>query len=260
VTDPVGRQAPSPVGALLTVEGLTADRGGRRILDGVSFSVRPGEILGVIGPNGAGKTTLFECVAGVQPCRQSGSPGPGSQVPGPATAVPSATNAAAPGTRHPAPPNNTSSRQLFYIPDAIRPWPDQSVVWTLELMARMSGTAIPDTLLVELDLERVQRQRVRSLSKGEAKRLNVGLALLASAPLVLLDEPFDGLDVRQARHVMELLRGFVAGGRTLVLSIHQLGDAARICDRVLLLSGGRIVAEGTPAELGDLEELFLARA
>jgi ABC-2 type transport system ATP-binding protein len=229
--------------ALLTVEGLTADRGGRRILDGVSFSVRPGEILGVIGPNGAGKTTLFECVAGVQPCSRST----------PLTRPPATLS---PLTRG----EGNSRESLYYIPDAIRPWPDQSVVWTLELMARMCGTRIPDKLFEDLDLERVKRQRVRSLSKGEAKRLNVALALLACAPLVFLDEPFDGLDVRQARHVMEVLRRFVAGGRTLVLSIHQLGDAARICDRVLLLSAGRIVAEGTPAALGDLEELFLARA
>jgi ABC-2 type transport system ATP-binding protein len=121
-------------------------------------------------------------------------------------------------------------------------------------MAKLSGG--PLQWLPELDLERVARQRVASLSKGETKRLNVALALLAPQPVLMLDEPFDGLDVRQTRNVMALLRRF---GRTLIVSIHQLTDAAKICDRVLLLNEGRVVAAGTPAELGDLEELFLAR-
>ena len=206
---------------LLTVDGLTADRGGRRILDDVSFSVaRAGEILGVIGPNGAGKTTLFECVAGLQPVTR--------------------------GT--------VAGVSRFYMPDAVRPWPDQTVAWTLELMAKLSGVALE--WLPELDLERVAWQRVASLSKGETKRLNVALALLAPQPVLMLDEPFDGLDVRQTRNVMALLRRVE---RTLIVSIHQLTDAAKICDRVLLLNEGRVVAAGTPGELGDLEELFLAR-
>jgi ABC-2 type transport system ATP-binding protein len=206
--------------ALLEVEGLTADRGGRRILDGVSFSLtRPGEILGVIGPNGAGKTTLFECVSGLQPVTR-----------GTVAGVP-----------------------RFYMPDAVRPWPDQTVAWTLRMMARISGTDV--NWLPELDLQRLAGQRVASLSKGETKRMNVALALLAPQPVLLLDEPFDGLDVRQTRNTMALLRRME---RTLILSIHQLTDAAKICDRVLLLDAGRVVAEGTPRELGDLEELFLA--
>jgi ABC-2 type transport system ATP-binding protein len=207
---------------VLTVGGLTADRGGRRILDGVSFSVaRAGEILGVIGPNGAGKTTLFECVAGLQPVTR--------------------------GT--------VAGVARFYMPDGVRPWPDQTVAWTLQLMANLSGTKLE--WLPELDLQRLARQRVASLSKGETKRMNVALALLAPHPILLLDEPFDGLDVRQTRNVMALLRRLE---RTLIVSIHQLTDAAKFCDRVLLLHDGRVVAEGTPGELGDLEELFLARA
>lgn len=205
---------------LLSVAEVSADRGGRRILDGVSFAVRPGEILGVIGPNGAGKTTLFECLAGLQPMTRGAVTG----------------------------------AERFYMPDAIRPWPDQTVTWTLRLLAAMSGRTME--WLPELDLEALAGQRVSSLSKGEVKRLNIALALLAAQPVILLDEPFDGLDVRQTRNVMPLLR---RSARTLVLSIHQLADAARICDRVLLLNQGRVVAEGTPQELGDLEELFLAR-
>jgi ABC-2 type transport system ATP-binding protein len=141
----------------------------------------------------------------------------------------------------------------FYMPDGIRPWPDQTVAWTLSLMAAMSKTQLQ--WFPELGLEPLAQQRVGTLSKGEAKRLNIALTLLSSQPVILLDEPFDGLDVRQTRNVMPLLRRC---GRTLVLSIHQLTDAARICERVLLLDNGRVVAEGAPSALGDLEELFLA--
>jgi ABC-2 type transport system ATP-binding protein len=201
---------------LLEVAGLTADRGGRRILDDVSFTAEPNRILGVIGPNGAGKTTLFECIAGLQPVTHG----------------------------------KVSGAPRFYMPDAIRPWPEQTVAWTLRTMSRE-----PLVWLPELDLGRLARQRVSSLSKGETKRLNVAMALRAPQPLLLLDEPFDGLDVRQTRNVMGLLRRLE---RTLILSIHQLTDAAKICDRVILLDQGHVVASGTPRELGDLEELFLA--
>jgi ABC-type multidrug transport system ATPase subunit len=95
--------------------------------------------------------------------------------------------------------------------------------------------------------------------------MNIALALLAPHELVLLDEPFDGLDLRQTRVAMEVLRRFIDDGHTLVLSIHQLSDAARICDRLLLLDDGHAIAEGTIDELraragvsGGLEEVFLA--
>jgi ABC-2 type transport system ATP-binding protein len=212
----------------LSVAHLSARRGARQVLTDVSFTARPGEILGVIGPNGAGKTTLFECIAGVLPF-DSGT---------------------------------VDNDLLFYVPDAIRPWPDQTVLWTLELAARMFDTRLDETLLVDLDLVALQHASVRSLSKGEAKRLNIAVGLAAPRQVLLLDEPFDGLDLRQTRQVMDVLRRDAANGRTMVLSIHQLSDAARACDRFLLLDHGKSVAEGALEELsagaGGLEEVFLA--
>ena len=204
----------------LAVAELSARRGARQVLTAVSFTAHPGQILGVIGPNGAGKTTLFECVAGLLP--HSGT---------------------------------VRSEPLFYVPDAIRPWPNQTVRWTLDLQARMFRTTNDQQLLDEL-----LPARVGTLSKGEAKRLGLALGLIVPRPVLLLDEPFDGLDLRQARQAMDVLRRDAAKGRTLVLSIHQLTDAARVCDRFLLLNNGRSVAEGTLAELGgNLEEAFLER-
>jgi ABC-2 type transport system ATP-binding protein len=211
----------------LAVANLSARRGARQVLTGVSFTARPGEILGVIGPNGAGKTTLFECVAGLLPYE-----------------------------------GKVDSDLLFYVPDGIRPWPDQTVRWTLELTSRMFDTRLNESLLADLDLIALQHATVKSLSKGEAKRLDIALGLAVPRKVLLLDEPFDGLDLRQTRQVMDVLRRDAANGRTLVLSIHQLSDAARVCDRFLLLDHGRSVAEGTLAELtsgvGGLEEVFLA--
>jgi ABC-2 type transport system ATP-binding protein len=211
----------------LAVAQLSARRGTRQVLTDVSFTAHPGEILGVIGPNGAGKTTLFECVAGLLP--YSGT---------------------------------VDNDLLFYVPDAIRPWPDQTVRWTLELTARMFDTRLNESLLDELDLVALQHATVKSLSKGEAKRLDIAVGLVVPRTVLLLDEPFDGLDLRQTRQVMDVLRRDATNGRTLVLSIHQLSDAARVCDRFLLLDHGRSVAEGTLAELtsgvGGLEEVFLA--
>jgi ABC-2 type transport system ATP-binding protein len=216
--------------APLVVSHLFAHRGARQVLTDVSFTAHRGEILGVIGPNGAGKTTLFECVARVLPF-DSG---------------------------------DVQGDPLFYAPDAIRPWPDQTVRWTLELMARMFDAPLDEALLVDLDLVALQYATVRSLSKGEAKRLTIAMGLAVPRPVLLLDEPFDGLDLRQTRQVMDVLRRVAATGRTLVVSIHQLTDAARACDRFLLLDHGRSVAQGTLAELttnadvSGLEEVFLA--
>jgi ABC-2 type transport system ATP-binding protein len=115
-------------------------------------------------------------------------------------------------------------------------------------------------------------QRIGELSKGQRKRALLAVGLLTPRPIVMADEPFDGLDLRQTREVAEALRSFARDGRTLVLSIHQIADAARVCDRFVLLSGGTIRGEGTLDELmalarrtagtsgtiSTLEEAFLA--
>ncbi|HVR39164.1 MAG TPA: ABC transporter ATP-binding protein [Thermoanaerobaculia bacterium] len=216
----------------LRVEGMSVRRGGRALLDDVSFTARPNEILGIIGPNGAGKTTLFEAIAGFIP--RTGS------------------------VMHTSP--------LFYLPDGIRPWPEQRAGWCLDFFARLFGRERDADAITILELEPFLAQRNASLSKGEAKRVALALALGTPQPILLLDEPFDGLDFRQTRSAMQLLRSRAAAGRTLVVSIHQLADAARVCDRFLLLDHGRAIAEGDLAELraragnadATLEEVFLA--
>ena len=230
---------------LLSVEGISKHFGSRAVLKDVTFSVLEGEVLGLIGPNGAGKTTLFECLAGL--------------------AHADAGEVRYRNTRIASARRNTA---LFYLPDAIRPWPDQRLKWALGFFGRLydrSKSEVSQTANV-LGLEPLMRSRIGSLSKGELKRALIAIGLLTRHPLLLLDEPFDGLDLKQARDVMTLLKAHASEGRTLFLSIHQLVDASRVCDRVVLLSAGKVVGEGTLEELkakaglteGGLEEVFLA--
>jgi ABC-2 type transport system ATP-binding protein len=115
------------------------------------------------------------------------------------------------------------------------------------------------------------RQPIGTLSKGQRRRLLLGIGLLTPQPALLIDEPFEGLDLRQARDIAAALRAHAARGRTLFVSIHQISDAARFCDRFVLLSSGRVCGEGTVQELAalaashngsrpseSLEEVFLA--
>ena len=109
-------------------------------------------------------------------------------------------------------------------------------------------------------------KRVHALSKGYNRRLLLALALLAPHPVLLMDEPFDGFDLRQTREIVGVLRSQAARGRTFILAVHQLVDAERVCDRLILLAGGRVRGAGTLDELraqtslpaGSLEDIFLA--
>ena len=231
--------------ALLQVAGLAKRYGDQQALTDISFAVTAGEVLGLIGPNGAGKTTLLEAIAGLLPPD-------GGQVLWRGGAL-----------------TLTQRRQcMFYLPDGVRPWDDQYVAQVIGFFSAVYGR--PDAVVAEivrtLALEPVLRKRVASLSKGYARRLMLALALIAPQPLLLMDEPFDGFDLKQVRHVMGVLRELAAGGRTLVLAIHQLIDAERVCDRFVLLSDGRLRGIGTLDELrmkagtksGGLEDIFLA--
>ncbi|HEY6404187.1 MAG TPA: ABC transporter ATP-binding protein [Blastocatellia bacterium] len=234
---------------LLTVEGISKKFGARAVLRDVSFGVRPGEVLGLIGPNGAGKTTLFECMAGVLPS-DGGVIWRNKQ---------SLTSA-------------LRKNMLFYMPDGVTPWAEQTVNWALGFVERLYDGPVKATeTLSALKLENLRYARIGSLSKGERKRLLLAIGLLTPQPLLMLDEPFDGLDLRQTRDVTALLRTQADRGRTLMLSIHQLVDAARVCDRFILLSDGRVAGVGTIDELraqanlsgaglpeAVLEEIFLA--
>lgn len=235
---------------LLAVSGFSKRFGKIAALDNVSFHVQDTEVLGLIGPNGAGKSTLFECLAGLQP-RDSGTvrDADGREL-----------------TRE------QIAKVLFYVPDGIAPWADQPVGWILDYVIGFYGgrAKLRARIVEELALKDLLGQPIGTLSKGQRKRALIGVGLLAPQRLLLIDEPFDGLDLRQMRDIAAALKQHaIDQRRTLFLSIHQISDAARFCDRFVLLSGGRTCGEGTIADLaamagpeagasGDLEEVFLA--
>jgi ABC-2 type transport system ATP-binding protein len=126
-------------------------------------------------------------------------------------------------------------------------------------------------VIADLALAPLMRVPIRALSKGQRKRTLLALGLLAPQPILLIDEPFEGLDLRQSREAAATLRKHLTPDRTFFLSIHQIADAAKVCDRFVLLSGGRVVAEGKLDTLTalaqqrgghslppDFEEVFLA--
>jgi ABC-type multidrug transport system ATPase subunit len=236
-----------PARTLLRVAVLNKRYGDQHALADVSFAVNAGETLGLIGPNGAGKTTLLEAVAGLVPV-ESGEVLWGDR-----------------------PLTQAERRQhMFYLPDGVRPWSDQYVVRVLEFFAGVYGRSRSDIAMTvaAVGLAPVLGKRVVALSKGYARRLMWALALIAPHPLLLMDEPFYGFDLKQTRQMMGVLRQLLVPVRTLVLSIHQLSDAEHVCDRFVLLTDGRVRGAGTLEELSvqagrptsGLEEIFLALA
>jgi ABC-2 type transport system ATP-binding protein len=212
----------------VSVDHVTKSYGRLMALSDVSLSVRPGEVLGLIGPNGAGKTTLFECIAGVLPCETGTISVEGRRI--------------SPKER---------SAFIFYMPDGIAPWPSQPLRWALDFTLGFFGgpPARRDEVIAQLGLEPLLASPMGTLSKGQRKRAVLAIGMLTPHPLFLVDEPFDGLDLRQTREVAAAIRAHAAGGRTVFLSIHQIADASRVCDRFVLISGGRVAAEGTLEEL-----------
>jgi len=233
----------------LTVDRLRKRFGRIEALRAATFRVEPGEVLGLLGPNGAGKSTLLSCLAGLLLADGGDVRGEDGQI-------------IEPTRRRDA---------LVYLPDAIRPWPDQTTEWVLSFWRVMTGASDDGwhDIAQVLGLDELRGRQLGTLSKGERKRVLLGLTLASPPPVVLMDEPFDGLDLRQTRATIAMVRELAASGRSLVLSIHSMPDAARVCDRLVLLNDGTTIAEGTLQELrslagvddgADLEDVFLALA
>ncbi len=218
--------------------------GGQPVLDSINLQVERGKIVGIIGPNGAGKTTLMECISGLQPHQGK------VEIEGAAMGA------------------NARHRHVFYQPDQVLPYPDHGVYPTLTFFQSMM--AVPkarlDEIIDRLKLESVLYKAVKELSRGYQKRLLISIALLSPVPVLLLDEPFEGLDIKQTKEVVAILKEEKEKGKTLVLSIHQIADAERIADQFLLLSQGKLLGFGALDDLkqqsglvnGNLEDIFVA--
>jgi ABC-2 type transport system ATP-binding protein len=231
--------------SILEISGLSKRYGDQIAVADISFTVTAGEVVGLIGPNGAGKTTLLELIAGLLPADAGVIERHGVALP----------------------PQHRRST-VFYLPDGVRPYAEQPVARVLAFFADVYRRPAPHIaeIIAALGLDESLNKPVQSLSKGYARRLMLALGFVTPHPLLLMDEPFDGFDLRQTRHIAQVLRQKAQSGRTMVLAIHQLSDAERVCDRFVLLSEGRLRGAGTLGELravvgnqtASLEDIFLA--
>jgi ABC-2 type transport system ATP-binding protein len=230
---------------VLRVENLAKRYGREPAVAQVTFSVASGEVLGIVGPNGAGKTTLLEALAGLLAAETGAVFWHGEELPAP-----------------------RRKEALFYLPDGVRPYQDRFAIDVTRFFARIyrRTDAHLAATITSVGLAPVLGKRVHALSKGYNRRLLLAIALLTPHDVVVMDEPFDGFDLRQTRSIIDVIRKEAAQGRTLMLAIHQLADAERVCDRFLLLAGGKVRGIGSLDELraktalpgGSLEEVFLA--
>ncbi len=231
----------------LQIDGLTKRYRSLTAVDRLSVTVGVGEVVGLLGPNGAGKSTTMRVAAGVT--------------------LPSGGKVAVAGKDVVA-DRVAAKLQLGYVPDVGGLFPRLTGWEHVELTARlrMLDNWVPaaTTLLEQLDLEDAAGQRTATYSHGMGRRLALALALLAAPPLLLLDEPFDGVDPAGTRTVRRLIGDAAADGAGVLVSTHLLDQVRHVCDRLLVMRAGRPPVAGTAGELlavtgtSDLEEAYLA--
>jgi ABC-2 type transport system ATP-binding protein len=216
---------------MIRVSGLTKDYGARRAVDRVTFEAEQGEVLGFLGPNGAGKTTTMRILAGYMPPTEGEAIVAGYDVVTESLEV---------------------RRRVGYLPETIPLYTDMVVFDYLKFMADLrhlpNANDRVDDALEMVGLEDRASGYIGSLSKGMRQRVGLAQALLHKPEVLILDEPTIGLDPGQVVEVRELIRA-IGKERTVMLSTHILSEAQNICDRVLIINKGRIVAEDTPENL-----------
>jgi ABC-2 type transport system ATP-binding protein len=218
------------VTAALTARGLSKRYGRTTALDGVDLEVEAGELVGLLGPNGAGKSTLVKIACGLV------RPGAGAAH---VAGTPAGSRAARGSTGYLA--------ELFRFPG----WARAEEVLTLHqrLGRSAGGAAERESLLARVGLADEGGRRVETMSKGMQQRLGIAQALIGSPRLVLLDEPTSALDPAGRRTVRDLLVGLREEGVGVLLNSHLLSEIELVCDRVVIIDGGRVVTEGRPEDL-----------
>jgi ABC-2 type transport system ATP-binding protein len=214
---------------IVETEGLTKDYGDLRALRGIRLGVEAGSVVGLLGPNGAGKTTLVEILEGLR--------------------EPTAGRVSVLGL-DPARQTRALAERLGVQLQSTALPQELSPLETLKLFGAFFARPLPPGPLLErLGLTARAKSRNRSLSGGEQKRLAIGMALVGDPELLILDEPTAGLDPVARREIHAEVRAQKAAGRTVLLSTHDIDEAEALCDRVILLRSGEIVADGTPFDL-----------
>jgi ABC-2 type transport system ATP-binding protein len=222
-------RATETTGALVSVEELHKSYGDLRAVCGVSFEVRRGEVFGLLGPNGAGKTTTVEIIEGLR--------------------LPDAGRASVCGFDPVTEAREVKGRigvalQATALPDKIK------VREALSLFASLyPRRAIVDELLAMVSLEEKADSLFDTLSGGQKQRLAVALALANDPEVVILDEPTAGLDAQARRELHRVIASLGGRGKTVILTTHYIEEAEKLCDRVAIMSQGKIIAMGSPRRL-----------
>ncbi|MGG5821720.1 ABC transporter ATP-binding protein [Falsiroseomonas sp. HW251] len=219
--------------ALIEIERLTKRFGAFTAVDDVSFTVAKGEVVGFLGPNGAGKSTTMRMLAGFM--------------------TPTAGTARICGEDVVDNPV-AAKRHLGFLPEGAPTYPEMTVEGFLKFCGRARGFR-GDTLEERVErgmdltqLDGVRLQPVETLSKGFKRRVGLAAALLHDPPVLVLDEPTDGLDPNQKHEVRNLIRAMSAE-KAIVISTHILEEVGAVCTRALVIARGKVVADASPAEL-----------
>jgi ABC-2 type transport system ATP-binding protein len=213
----------------IAVRDLRKSYGALEAVRGIDFEVRRGEVFGLLGPNGAGKTTTVEILEGYRP-RDGGE----VEVLG----------------ADPARAGGGWREQIGVVLQSSAMYETLTPAEMLRLFAGYYRRPRPVDEVIELvGLQEKRDDRVRRLSGGQRRRLDLGLALIGDPELIFLDEPTTGFDPAARRRAWETIRGLRGLGKTILLTTHYLDEAEQLADRVAVLSHGRIVGSGTPAEL-----------
>jgi ABC-2 type transport system ATP-binding protein len=216
---------------MIEVKGLVKTYGNKRAVDGVSFKVNPGDILGFLGPNGAGKSTTMKMITGfIRP--DAGT----------------ATVAGIDVTEDPV----AVKSKIGYLPESAPAYGEMTVVEFLRFIAEVRGFRSAsareervERAIARTHLDPVRRQTIETLSKGYKQRVGFAQALLHEPPCLVLDEPTDGLDPNQKNEVRALIKT-MAKDRAIILSTHILEEVDAICTRIILISQGKVVVDETP--------------
>ncbi|MCC7329804.1 MAG: ABC transporter ATP-binding protein [Gammaproteobacteria bacterium] len=218
---------------MIRAESLTREYGTLRAVDHISFTVQPGEVLGFLGPNGAGKTTTMRMMAGF--------------------VAPTSGRAEICGFSMEEQPLE-AKRQLGYLPEGAPSYGEMTPRQFLAFIARIRGLegdrrrSRLDDVIGRLQLGSVMDQRIETLSKGFRRRVGLAQAIIHDPPVLILDEPTDGLDPNQKHEVRELINA-MAKDKIIVISTHILEEVDAVCTRAIIIAAGRIVADETPDAL-----------
>ena len=231
---------------MIEIENLVKKFGPLTVVDKISFTVKPGEVLGFLGPNGAGKSTTMKMITGFLAPTSGRIRVYDHEVEGDAL---------------------EAKKLIGYLPEGAPSYGEMTPIQFLDFIADVRGLTLSEkaqrieTVMSQLHLHQVMNRPIETLSKGFKRRVGLAQAIIHDPKILILDEPTDGLDPNQKYEVRELIKG-MAQDKIVVISTHILGEVEAVCSRAIIISNGKVLADQTPQELlarsssGRLDDVF----